>query len=221
MAVRRGVLTTGAIVGQGIALADAAGLEAVSMRAIADRLGAGVMSLYRHVPNKERLVELMVDQVMEHYAYPDRAGRTWRENLTTLAEYDWAMYLEHPWVLVATATSRPPVGPNTLRAMEWAYAGIAELGLPPESATGVILAVVSHVQAVALLATAERRHSAESGLDPVHWWRQRLREIGGDRHPALDAVLAGHIEGDPEHWLRFDLELLLDGVERLAERHRR
>lgn len=218
MAVQRGILSVGAIVEHGIALADDGGLDAASMRAIAERLGTGVMSLYRHVPNKERLVAAMVDAVMTRYAYPDHDGRTWRENLTTLAEYDWAMYLRHPWVLTATVTSRPPIGPSTLRSMAWAQAGIAELGLGPQDAVGAIMAVSSHVQAVALLATVEARHAAESGEDNVTWWRRAVRDAGGPYQPELEPMLEGYAEADPEQWLRFDLKLILDGIERLAGR---
>jgi AcrR family transcriptional regulator len=220
MAVKRGILSPEAIVEQGIALADADGLDGVSMRAIADRLGTGVMSLYRHVPNKERLIELMVDAVSERYAYPDHSGNTWRQSLTVLAETDWAMYLEHPWTLAASVTSRPPVGPSTIRAMEWAYSAIAELRLPPREATGVIMAVTTHVQGVAQLAVAERRLAESSDIDAVEWWRRRVTELGVDDHPHLEPIAQGFIEGNVEQWMIFDLTLILDGIERLVERHR-
>lgn len=218
MAVKRGTLNVATIVEQGITLADATGLEGVSMRAIAEQLGTGVMSLYRHVPNKERLIELMVDAVMDRYAYPDHTGKTWRQNLTTLAEVDWTMYLEHPWVLTVSATSRPPVGPSMLRSMEWAFSGIAELGLPPRDATSAILAVSTHVQGVAMLATAEQRHAAESGLDAAEWWRRQVRAAGGEDRPELAAITQGYIESDAEQWMIFDLKLILDGIEQLAAR---
>lgn len=220
MTVKRGILSVAAIVEQGIALADADGLDAVSMRTIAERLGTGVMSLYRHVPNKERLVEEMVDTVMGRYAYPDHTGKTWRQNLITLAEVDWSMYLDHPWVLVVSATSRPPVGPSMLRSMEWAFAAIADLGLEPTDATRVIMAVTTHVQGVAMLATAEARHAADSDLDAVQWWRQRVREVGGTNHPGLEPI-TDQLEPDIERWLRFDLELILDGIAALARRRSR
>ncbi|WP_152361344.1 TetR/AcrR family transcriptional regulator [Microlunatus speluncae] len=221
MVVKRGILSVAAIVEQGITLADAEGLDAVSMRAIADRLGTGVMSLYRHVPNKEHLVELMVEAVSERYAYPDHTGNTWRQSLTVLAETDWAMYLEHPWTLVASLTSRPPIGPSTLRAMEWAYSAIAELGLPPKEATSVIMAVTTHVQGVAQLAVSERRLAESSDIDAVEWWRRRIHELDGGDHPHLEPIAQGFIEGDVEQWMIFDLTLILDGIEQLARRHRR
>ncbi len=221
MAVQRGILSVDAIVEQGIVLADAEGMDGVSMRAIADRLGTGVMSLYRHVPNKERLIELMMDKVAERYSCPDQDGMTWRQALTALAETDWEMYLNHPWTLTASVTSRPPVGPSTLRGMEWAFTAIADLRLPAKDATSVIMAVVTHVQGVAQLAVAERRLAAESEIDAVAWWKQRIAEFSTDEHPHLEPLAQGFIEGDADQWLFFDLNLILDGVEALVRRHRR
>lgn len=218
MAVQRGILSVGAIVEHGIALADAGGLEAVSMRAIAERLGTGVMSLYRHVPNKEALVGLMVDTVSDRYSYPDHSDLDWRQSLTVLARIDWTMYLDHPWTLAASATSRPPVGPSTVRAMEWAYSAIAELGLSGRDTTGVIMAVSVHVQGVAQQAIAERRLVETTGVDAAEWWRQQIRALDGGDHPLLEPIAQSFVDGNTEGWLEFDLELILDGIERLAGR---
>ncbi|GAB3742411.1 TetR/AcrR family transcriptional regulator [Microlunatus parietis] len=218
MAVQRGILNVGAIIEHGIALADAGGLDAVSMRAIAERLGTGVMSLYRHVPNKEALIGLMVDTVSDRYSYPDHSDLDWRQSLTVLARTDWAMYLDHPWTLVASATSRPPVGPSTVRAMEWAYSAIAELGLSAQDTTGVIMAVTVHVQGVARQAIAERRLAEATGVDAAEWWRQQLTALDSGDHPLLEPIVQGFVEGDTERWLEFDLKLILDGVERRAAR---
>lgn len=74
------------------------GLDALSMRSIATRLGVGTMSLYRYVPGKSELLDLMLDHVVdfpEEAAQPD--GRTWREILTADARYHWRLCLDHPW----------------------------------------------------------------------------------------------------------------------------
>jgi AcrR family transcriptional regulator len=90
-------LSTEEIVGAALELADADGLEAVTMRAVGARLGAAAMSLYRHVPNKDTLLELMADQVLSELPHPDPAGR-WQDEMLRfwIAFHD--LLLEHPAV---------------------------------------------------------------------------------------------------------------------------
>lgn len=215
--VRRGVLSPAAIVAAGIEVADTDGLAAVTVRRIAEMLGTGVMSLYRHVPHKERLVELMVDEVTGQYAYPPRAGRTWRECMWLLAECDWRMYRDHPWVLHATASARPPLGPNVLRSMEWALEAVEELGLDVADAATVVLAVATHVQGSALIAGTERELAASDGTDARDWWKQRIAQLPAGENPRVRRTFDSRIADlDPEGWMRAGVALILDGAERLA-----
>ncbi|MFD6464115.1 TetR/AcrR family transcriptional regulator, partial [Streptomyces roseolus] len=90
-------LTQSAIVDTAIVLADTEGLDALSMRRIADRMGVGAMSLYRHVANKDELIALMTDEVSRRNPYPPAAGMdwTWRDRVRIAAEIDWALYQQH------------------------------------------------------------------------------------------------------------------------------
>ncbi|MGY2062468.1 TetR/AcrR family transcriptional regulator, partial [Nocardia gipuzkoensis] len=93
-------LTRTAIVDTAIALADEAGLDALSMRRIAERMGVGAMSLYRHVPNKDSLLAEMTDEVARRNPYPEpESAWTWRDRVRIAGEIDWRLYQEHPWVL--------------------------------------------------------------------------------------------------------------------------
>ncbi|WP_406448589.1 TetR/AcrR family transcriptional regulator [Streptomyces sp. NBC_00876] len=101
-----------------VRIADAEGLDAVSMRKVAAELGCGTMSLYNYVPRKEDLYELMLDAVSAGYDYPDPSG-DWRADLLALAHQARAMMHRHTWV---PRLMSPVYGfsPNVLRYLEYA-----------------------------------------------------------------------------------------------------
>lgn len=95
------------IAAAGIALADADGLTAVTMRAVALALGAGPASLYRYVATRDELLELMIDQVNGEISYAALGSGHWLDDLLALARQSRGVYLAHPWLLDATATRTP------------------------------------------------------------------------------------------------------------------
>jgi len=107
-----------AIAAAAIGLADAAGLDAVSMRKVATQLGAGTMSLYNYVPKKEHLFDLMLDAAAGEIELPGAPTGDPRADLTRLAREILATMRRHPWLAGLTAT-RPSMGPNALRCTEF------------------------------------------------------------------------------------------------------
>ncbi|MEU9092049.1 TetR/AcrR family transcriptional regulator [Streptomyces sp. NPDC048428] len=101
-----------------VRIADAEGLDAVSMRKVAAELGCGTMSLYNYVPRKEDLHELMLDAVSAGYEYPEPSG-DWRADLLALAHQARGMMRRHTWV---PRLMSPVYGfsPNALRYLEYA-----------------------------------------------------------------------------------------------------
>ncbi|MFF3177224.1 TetR/AcrR family transcriptional regulator C-terminal domain-containing protein [Streptomyces sp. NPDC057900] len=101
-----------------VRIADADGLDAVSMRKVAAELGCGTMSLYNYVPRKEDLYELMLDTVSAGYDYPEPSG-DWRADLLALAHQARAMMHRHTWM---PRLMSPVYGfsPNVLRYLEYA-----------------------------------------------------------------------------------------------------
>src|SRR5689334_21151430 len=98
------------VVRAGIEVADAEGLDAFSMRKVADRLGLKLMSVYTYVPGKSELIGLMIDEVLgevELPAHPDRL----RDRMSLIVRMTWDQYHRHPWLLQADQ-SRPWIGPN-------------------------------------------------------------------------------------------------------------
>lgn len=109
----------------GVRVADAEGIDAVSMRRVATELGVGVASLYRYLASKDDLLDLMVDAVMRGQDPPSPSGR-WRADLAGLAEAARALMLRHPW-LPAVSAARPNIGPGSLRWMEAWYQAVSDL----------------------------------------------------------------------------------------------
>ncbi|WP_280181853.1 TetR/AcrR family transcriptional regulator, partial [Nocardia farcinica] len=124
-------LTVATIVAAGIEVADAEGLDAVTMRRVSERLGVGAMSLYTHVPGKTDLVELMHDAVLaDLYRDPGEpaAAGDWRAGLTLVAQRNWQLYQRHPWLLGLIGT-RPVPGPHSIAKYEAELRPLDGLGL--------------------------------------------------------------------------------------------
>jgi AcrR family transcriptional regulator len=105
-----------------IAIADGEGLAAVTMRRVAARLGTGTMSLYNYVPAKNHLLQLMTDQTAAEYDCPaappaGRAGR--RAAIAGLARQSRDIARRHPWLPAALDSRPPPMGPSTLRYLDY------------------------------------------------------------------------------------------------------
>lgn len=125
-------LSVEAIVTAGLAVADAEGMAALSMRAVGEQLGRTAMALYTYVPGKAELLDLMHDRVLGELptSYDLTAG--WRPAATAWAEDAFACYLRHPWVL-QISQARPVLGPAELGAMETLLRILTGAGLAPVS----------------------------------------------------------------------------------------
>lgn len=145
-------LSREAIIDTAIELADAEGLDALSMRRIAERMGVGAMSLYRHVPGKDELVAAMTDEVARRYPYPPAEGRgwSWRDRVHIAADVDWRLYQQHPWVLLTFATPRYSFGPQSLACLGWLVEGFGELGVPVREATRMAFTVWNYISGASL-----------------------------------------------------------------------
>ncbi len=108
----RPALTVDQVVDGAVALADDAGLAALSMRALATRLGVEAMSLYHHVQGKERLLDAMVDHVFAEM-YSPRPRVRWRPELHRRAVSGRSALLRHPWAIGLMDSRRTP-GPASI-----------------------------------------------------------------------------------------------------------
>lgn len=122
-------------------VADREGLAALSMRKVAAELDVGTMSLYRYIPGKGELLDLMLDHVNGPAPAPQEHRDTdWRRLMELVARGIWQLYLDHPWLLQVNQT-RPILGPNAIAGFDYALDGLDGLGLPGREKVAVILAV--------------------------------------------------------------------------------
>ncbi|ATL67604.1 TetR/AcrR family transcriptional regulator [Nocardia terpenica] len=208
-------LTRAAIVDAAIGLADEAGLEALSMRRIAERLGVGAMSLYRHVPNKDTLLAEMTDEVARRNPYPDpRPGWTWRDRVAIAADIDWRLYQEHPWVLFTFAVPRYNFGRHSMTCLAWLVEGFTELTDDRREATRMSLSVWSYISGIALQQVSATLLAKRDSEEEISGMAALLEGAPLWPSPPALAPLEGTGRGDllnPERMLRSGLDALCDG----------
>lgn len=228
----RSGLTVRAIVSAAIELADARGLEAVSMRQLAEALDVGTMSLYTHVPGKAELTELMVDTVCgelyDDVDAPSRQPGGWRASLTYIAARNWELYQKHPWLL-DIVSARPVLGPNVTLKYEAELRPLDGLGLTDVEMDSVLTLLLTHVEGAARAQANARRVRQESGMTDVEWWVATAplldKVMDARRFPVAARVgqsVGSAYQGasSPEHAFSFGLERILDAVDLLISERR-
>ena len=177
-----------------IALADADGLEGVSMRKIAAALGAGTMSLYNYVPKKEHLFDLMLDATAGEFALPEQPSGDPRADLTLLAHEQLAAMRRHPW-LPRLVVNRPSMGPNALRCTEFFLAALADSPLAGGTKMELFAMFNGFVTQFAVW-----QHTA-AGADAERWQADLVTYLGGaiadGRYPHLAAALTAGAGSPP------------------------
>ncbi len=214
-------LSRGEIVDAAIAIADAEGAEAISMRRIAQALRSGTMSLYWHVANKEHLLDLMLDTVVGEVTIPDPPG-DWRSFLQATARENRAVLLRHRWVMDFIG-GRPPLGPNTILNVERSLAALESLHLDTATAMNILMTVSTYVMGAALRELREmraQRDLEQSGFDQAEamagmaLWCKRLEADGRFSH--FLRIIKDGIDPDAEETrderFEFGLDCVLDGI---------
>lgn len=215
-------LSRAQIVRAAIEIADAEGLAGLSMRRIAAALGVGVMSLYRYVPGKDELVDLMVDEVHGEGPALEDSGH-WRARLESACRGEWAHYHRHPWLL-HVPQGRPLLGPNSLRATEAALRILDGTGLDGRELMDAVVTTSSWVAGLARTSLEASQAASRTGVTDDEWWAAQApylqRALSGEDNPMLGRVAdAGGFEGSHDRSFEFGLQRILDGLEALvAER---
>lgn len=209
-------LTLPGIVTAAVAVADAEGVDAVSMRRIAGELGVGAMSLYRYVETKDDLLDLMTDQVFGEGQERQEHLGDWRADLYRAAVGYRDLMLRHPWVL-SVGVNRPPLGPNVMRRTEWLLGALDGLGLGIEQMAGLTGVVLAYVRGVVLTEIGEAevvRRTGQSQDDYRRLVGPYLREVlAHGEHPLMERfVVEVDDRPDPDRMFRSGLERVLDGV---------
>jgi AcrR family transcriptional regulator len=197
-----------------LAVADAEGLAAVSMRRVAGDLGSGTATLYRYITNRDELVDLMVDAAQGEDPPPEPA-RDWRADLAAIAHARRATLLRHPW-LAGELAGRPSLGPNSLRRSESALRAAVALTPDITLASQALGAVHAYVLGSVATQQAVRRAEQRTGLTEEQWQRSvgpYISEVlAAGEHPMLARRVLEAEELDPDVEFAFGLECVLDGL---------
>jgi AcrR family transcriptional regulator len=209
------------VVEAAIAFADEAGLDALTVRALAARLTLSPMAVYTYVPGKAELLDLMLDTLYLRMARPAwRPEQGWRERLAAVAAANRALLADHPWA-ARVSTARPPLGPGLMAKYEHELAALDDAGLDDVDRDAALTFLLGFVQA-SVVATQD---VAGAGDDEA-WWEAAgpllAQAMDAERYPLAVRVgaAAGAAQGaafDPERAYAFGLERVLDGLAALIE----
>ncbi|MCI2419047.1 TetR/AcrR family transcriptional regulator [Saccharopolyspora sp. K220] len=200
------------IVRTALDLLDGEGLDAVSMRKVAQRLGTGAASLYAYVHNKDELHELMLDLVIGEIEVPELDPQQWQEQLKDLVRQQVQVLTAHPGIAQVVMRTPAPTGPNALVISEAMLAILHSAGLPDR-------VVAFAVDILALFGTAvAMERSADFGLsdaerdERMRQVQQYFSELPAERFPTMVAMLPALMSGDADERFEFGLDLLVQGI---------
>jgi AcrR family transcriptional regulator len=214
---RRARFTLEDIAAAAVAIADAEGFDALSMRRLATALDAGTMTLYHYVRTKDELLALVSDTIMgELLLEEDELAGGWRSAMTNIARHSLATFQRHPWIF--DVRDDPAIGPNAVRHFDQSLQALAELQISITDKLDILSAVDEFVFGHALQMRNNYSDVEETASMSVY-----VAELAatGD-YPQLSKLIAEHgtdgvwdIVGctyrDPQRFER-NLRRLLDGI---------
>ena len=199
-----------------VALADAEGLEAVTMRRLAAELGVAPMAPYRYLSGKDDLLDLMVDHVYAEPWLPDGLG--WREALRDLAFRTRELTLAHPWLGRLPSRAKLALTPNRMAVAERALAVLDGHGMDADTMMSVFRAVDAYVEGAMGYETAVTALVDDEGLSGGDGLRSELAPtmvwlMGTGRYPAFEKYLRTATRKDDAEWsFAHGLDCLLEGI---------
>ncbi|MFD9518801.1 TetR/AcrR family transcriptional regulator [Streptomyces sp. NPDC059979] len=212
-------LSVDAVVRAATGLADEEGLLALTMRALARRLGVTPMTLYTYVPGKAELLDLMLD---EAYAGMERrtvgARDPWQVKVARVADDNRDLLTRHPWI-ADLAVTRPPLGPGVIGKYEYELAAFEGIGLTDVEMDAALAHVLGFVHANALAAADDADHNSRQSQE--EWWAVSAplleRALDPDRYPLAGRVGSTVAGYHPQTIWAFGLQCILDGLARLID----
>ena len=203
-------LTRDAIVDAALVLLEREGIDGLSMRKLAQELDAGAASLYWHVGDKEELLSLLLDRIVGEQKIPDPDPEHWQDQVREMAREARELFRSHR-DSARLSMGRIPTGPNSLPVMERTLAVLAAAALPPR-----VIAYAADLFALYVGAFAYEESIAREG-DPAQF-DEYLRSLPPEAFPVITSLAADLTMGDADERFEFGVELLLAGLEALAQR---
>jgi AcrR family transcriptional regulator len=192
------------ITDEALRIADAEGIAALTMRRLADALGTGIASLYRHVASRDELIVEMTDHVLGELRPP--SAESWRDGLEQLAQEARRILKSHPSVLPSSPQDQL-LGPNAVRAREIALSLLVAQGFEPADAVEIYTLLVRHVIGSAILDGAPahgRGYAKERG--------RVYATLPPEEFPSVSAISSSDHAPDDDQLFDFTLCAILDAV---------
>ncbi|GAB3738216.1 TetR/AcrR family transcriptional regulator [Microlunatus parietis] len=198
-------LDRGAIAEAAIEIIDRDGLDALSMRRLAERLAVAPGSLYTYLADRAELEALVLDTVIAHEGLPHRSPGTWRDRLEVWARIDWELYSARPWILDLIDRVRT-VTPSMVGWLDSALRSFDDVAVDDQVKLDVINAVAAYVHGAALSSRQEVARLAGETPEGVRAAFERATAL-------QDAIRTG---ADPFRatWFETGLHCLLAGIEK-------
>ncbi|GAB2686809.1 TetR/AcrR family transcriptional regulator C-terminal domain-containing protein [Kribbella swartbergensis] len=215
----RETLTREQIVQTAMTTLDTEGLAGLSIRKLAAKLDAGATSLYWHVPTKDDLIDLLIDEVWGEIDVPDPELAGWRNGAMLFGHSLRAAVLRHPW-LPEVMYTRPSMGPKAMALGSRGLALFGAAGFSPTDVDQAMSSVMSYVLGTVSAEVATREMVRKSGRSLDEWAGDMLRQaetIAADDHPEMRESVRRRADRDMNAMLTesfvFGLDALLDGLE--------
>ena len=198
-----------------IAHADTSGLDAVTMRSLAEMLEVAPMALYRHVANKEDLIDAMVDVVFSEIGVPPGGG-DWKTSMRRRAIAIRDALSRHPWAVGLMESRRTP-GPANLRHHDAVIGRLRAAGFDVEMAAHAYSLLDSYIYGFAL---TKLNLPFEIAEDVGEVAKTMLEPFPANEYPNLVEFLSEHVlrpgydYGDE---FEYGLDVILDGLDRVRE----
>lgn len=175
MPKRQPGLDVATVVKASLAIADAEGVERLTMRRLATELGVTPMAIYHHVESKEQLLDIVADESLRDLP-PVDVDRPWRDELAGLFLAFHQLFLSHP-ALASVMAQRPLEGPNAVAVAESVLTMFARAGFSDDHAVSALISLFNYTIGASLYRLSRRQHDAGRSRLAVHGsTAARLRE---------------------------------------------
>jgi len=207
------------IVRAALALLDEVGLDELTMRRLAERLGIKAASLYKHVRSKEELLVLLGDEISGEIPFADRTG-SWRDQLTRIAWNVRRGLLAHRDAARVVAYTAP-FGPRRLRHIEALLRVLRDAGLSRRDAARAAYHCNNFVTE---FAADEARMTALAGVSAASQRkllaeaRRHFKALPRGEYPTVVELADDLTDSDPDALFQFGVDLLLRGLETLTKK---
>jgi AcrR family transcriptional regulator len=200
-----------------IEIADREGLDAATMRRIAQEIGTGAMSLYRYVPKRDDLIDLMLDAAVGEIELPEEPSGNWRADLSLVAHQTRAVGLRHPWQV--TLARRPTLGPNLLRVYDFSLSALDGYGLHVDEMTSLCGMVGDYVASAVRDEIGWLDHARHTGTDRRQWMAEYVgpyvkHVVESGRYPMFNRTIRegrlAHMS--PDARFQYGLDHVLNGI---------